>query len=573
MNFNQKLIALTVFSTLFMATVAQDYSDFIVIDQFGYRPEAVKTAVIRDPKQGSDADLSFTPGNAYQVIEESTGNPVYEGNPVVFSGGNTDAASGDKIWWFDFSSLTSAGKYYILDVENNQRSFSFNISGSAYNHVLKHAVRMLFYQRAGFEKSAEFAGEGWADKASHIGYMQDKTCRLYNKKSDASTERDLHGGWYDAGDYNKYTAWTANYVESLLLSYLEHPGAFGDDYNIPESGNGIPDILDEVKWGMDWLFRMQNEDGSVLSIVGISHASPPSKAQGQSLYGPASTTATMSSSKAFALGSKVYRLTGMDDYAELLKEAAIKAWNWAEENPDVIFNNNDDANGSLGIGSGNQEVAAEYNRLAIRLNAAMYLFEITGGQSYLNVFESNYRKLPLFIWTNYVSQYWTADQSMFLYFLDLDGVNTNVKTDIKNALRTGFNKNGDYAEKIKGDGYRSYIADYNWGSNKYKSDYGFTFYLLAEKSLDESKNILFRKSAEDYIHYLHGVNPFNMVYLTNMNEFGASKSLTEIYHSWFTDNRPKCDKTGESTYCPAPGLLAGGPNKFYTWNSCCNKNS
>ena len=113
-----------------------------------------------------------------------------------------------------------------------------------------------------------------------MGPLQDANARRYNAPQDASTERDLRGGWYDAGDCNKYTSWTAGYVIGLLHAYAENPAVWTDDFNIPESGNGVPDLLDEVKWGVDHLVRMQNGDGSVLSIVGLSCASPPSSATG-----------------------------------------------------------------------------------------------------------------------------------------------------------------------------------------------------------------------------------------------------------------------------------------------------
>ncbi len=101
-------------------------------------------------------------------------------------------------------------------------------------------------------------------------------------KSDVSQIKDLHGGWFDAGDYNKYTSWTARAVIVLLRAYEENQNAFGDDSGIAESGNGIPDILDEVKWALDWLERMQNVDGSLLCVQGLDHASPPSVAPGPS---------------------------------------------------------------------------------------------------------------------------------------------------------------------------------------------------------------------------------------------------------------------------------------------------
>src|SRR4029077_16206384 len=97
-----------------------------------------------------------------------------------------------------------------------------------------------------------------------------------------SQTKDLRGGWYDAGDLNKYTSWAAPYNIGLLRAYEEHPEAFSDDYGIPESGNGIPDILDEVRWGVDWLVRMQNAGGSFFCVSGPGGGGPPPPPPGAS---------------------------------------------------------------------------------------------------------------------------------------------------------------------------------------------------------------------------------------------------------------------------------------------------
>jgi hypothetical protein len=571
-NFYSFFIKAFFLSLLFLFPVGiMAQQKFIMVDQFGYRPDAVKIAVIKNPQLGSDNNLSFSPGSTYEVVDATSGTSVYQGTIIPYNGGTTDEASGDKIWWFDFSTVNTEGLYYIRDVENGETSYDFRIADDVYNEVLKHAVRMFFYQRAGFAKEAQFAGADWADGASHVGPLQDKNCRLYNRKNDASTERDLHGGWYDAGDYNKYTNWACRYIEFMLQSYLENPEIWADDYNIPESGNGIPDILDEAKWGMEWLLRMQEDDGSVLSIVSLGHASPPSAATQQSLYGPATTMASFSAAKAFAMGYKVYNLIGLTDYAETLKEAAIKAWDWAEANPDVKFKNNDEASGTQGVGSGDQEVYNDYDRQAIRITASLYMYEITGKSSYLQVFEDNYKDLPLFAWNNFVELYWASDQFMFLRTLSVEGVSSTVKDQIREKLTKGFKKSTDYIGKIDQDGYRSFIKNYNWGSNKYKSDYGVTFSLIANYLESENKE-LYMRVAEDYLHYIHGVNPFGWVYLTNMNSYGASHSLTQIYHTWFDHYSLKWDQVTATTPGPAPGYLSGGPNENYALDGCCPNN-
>jgi len=573
MNFYIKLkSAITALFVVFCLGVqGQTVSKYITIDQFGYRPAAKKTAVLRNPMTGFDSNESFTPGNAYRVVDAASGESVYDGTWTQFNGGVTDATSGDQIWYFDFSSVTKPGEYYILDVSQNVKSYNFRIAEDVYNEVLKHAVRTFYYQRAGFAKEMPYSLHAdWSDAASHVGNLQDKNCRLYpggTGQGNASTERDLHGGWYDAGDYNKYTAWTCNYIEAMMLAYLDHPEIWTDDFNIPESGNGIPDLLDEAKWGLDWVLRMQETNGSVLSVMRLAHNStlPPSRATAQSFYGPATAVSTWAAAKAFALGSKVYRQIGTQlgrpeyvTYADQLQTAAINAFTWAEANPTVTFNNN--ANNFM-PGSGNPEPGNAWDRVAYRVSAALYLFEITGTVSYHTVFSSNYRQLPLFAWNNDMQQYWHKDHSMFIYYLDLPGGNTSDKNAIRTALTTAFVKPANYAGKLDQDGYRSFIGTYDWGSNEYKSAYGYTFYLFAKNSLIPAQNDRYFAAAEDYLHYIHGVNPLGMVYLSNMTPYGAKKGVTKFYHEWFGAQM--------GNRATAPGFLVGGPNPNFKLDGCC----
>jgi hypothetical protein len=121
---------------------------FIVIDQFGYLPHAKKTAVIRNPITGFDNDQSFSPGNVYQVVDALTNQPVFEGSPVQFNNGATDAASGDQIWWFDFSPVSTPGNYYILDVENKQKSYYGMIFYVSAEHSLFPANNQSYMEAA-----------------------------------------------------------------------------------------------------------------------------------------------------------------------------------------------------------------------------------------------------------------------------------------------------------------------------------------------------------------------------------------------------------------------------------------
>jgi len=547
---------------------SQSLSKYIIVDQFGYRPNAQKVAVLRDPITGYDQSESFTPGTNYAVVDKKTGEQVFSGTPVLWNSGTTDVSSGDKVRWFDFSSVTDVGKYYILDVSKNLKSFDFEIREDVYEEVLKHAVRSFFYQRAGFEKSATYAGEAWADGASHIKNNQDIKARQYNMPGNASTEVDVSGGWYDAGDYNKYTNWTANYVVEFMRAYLENPDVWRDDYNIPESGNGMPDILDEAKWGIDHLLKMQKSDGSVLSIVGLASASPPSSASGASLYGTVNTSGTLNTAAAFALASKVYGQKGMTEYANLLKDKAILAWNWAVANPNVIFKNNDPDSGTGGLGAGQQEVD-DYGRLMAKLEAACFLFEITGTTTYRDFFDNNYASVRL-IFSDFAYPFEPANQEMLLHYTTVAGATSAVVNDIKDTYKNAMNSNENFgAYTSKKDPYQAHITDYTWGSNLTKANQGLMFTDVIYYNIDATKNTTAYNAAEGFIHYIHGVNPFNMVYLSNMYNYGGENCVNEFYHTWFANGSTKWDRVGVSTYGPAPGFLVGGPNPSYSRDSCC----
>ncbi len=551
---------------------SQSISKYIIVDQFGYRPASKKVAVIRNPITGFDASESFSPGATYQLMDKATSQSILVASPVQWNAGATDASSGDKAWWFDFSSITAPGTYYILDVENNVRSYEFEINEDVYKEVLKHAVRTFFYQRAGFEKNATYAGVAWADGASHSKNLQDKNARQYNKTSNANSEVDVSGGWYDAGDYNKYTNWTANYVVDFMYAYLERPTAWGDDYNIQESGNKIPDLLDEAKWGVDHLMRMQQPNGSVLSIVGLSHASPPSSATGPSLYGTASTSSTLNTAGALALASKVYGGIGMKEYSEELKAAAIEAWNWAVANPSIIFKNNDGASGTSGLGAGQQETD-DYGRLIAKLEAACFLYEITGEATYLNFFDSNYAQVHLIAW-GYAYPFETSNQEVLLHYADLPNATPSVASAIRTAYKNAMNGDENFAAFYSDkDPYRAHLKDYTWGSNSTKGSMSLMYLDMITYSIDATKNTDAKNAAEGFVHYLHGTNPLSMVYLSNMYSYGADNGVNEFYHAWFSNGSAKWDRVGTSTFGPAPGFVTGGPNPSYDRDGCCDTNT
>ncbi len=536
---------------------SQPLSPYIVVDQFGYLPSSEKIAIIRSPQKGFDSGKSFTPGAMFGLVDAHEGTKLLEAAPVAWNGGATDTSSGDKAWWFDFSTVTTKGDYFVLDEGSSVRSAVFSIDPSVYRPVLTQATRMYYYQRDGGAKLAQFAGADWADGIEH---PQDSMCGLYK---DGSAPHDLHGGWFDAGDQNRYTNWAASDVIMLLRAYSESPSAFGDDTNIPESGNGVPDILDEIKWDVDWMGRMQQTDGSVFSIAGHAGASPPSTDTSPCKYGPANTSAAFSTAAAFAYASIVFHGSAAatktyPGYSDALATMAQKAWSWGNANPGVTFYNSQN-----GVGAGEQEVDAP-GLLLKKVQAAVFLFELTGDATYQTVVDANYTKLM------------AAFDPFHLEPIDAALEYAKIKTatpSVAQAIDGGFKANiegTNYFGQLHSnvDPYLAYLQAYVWGSNQTKGAQGNMFTDVAAFGLDAAATADATRYASRYVHYFHGVNPLQLVFLSNMGNYGAEKSVTRFFHTWFAHGS-QWDAFGVSKYGPPPGYLTGGANPGYTWDACC----
>jgi len=515
---------------------------------------------------GFDTGTSYTPGAKYALVDAHTSQTLLEMTPSAWNGGATDPSSGDKAWWLDFSSVTTPSDYFVLDETAQVRSDVFRISNDVYRDVLVQAMRMFYYQRDGTTKDAQYAGTAYEDTG--VEHANDAQCNLYT----GGTPKDLHGGWWDAGDENKYTNWAASDVIDMLRAFVEAPVAFGDDENIPESGNGVPDVLDEAKWELDWLLRMQNADGSVLSIVGQDGAQAPTQGGSPDTrpslvttackYGPQSTSATLSSSAAYALGSIVFAANGAANstyagYAATLATAAKNAWTWANANPNVTFTN------SGKLGAGEQEMSAAARGLK-ELQASVFLWELTGDTQYRTYFDAHYTSAQLAS-SGYLDMFDMENVDTLLEYTKVSGSTANVVSDIETKFKAGYGSDNNLGATLtNNDPYMAYLYVYTWGSNQTKGDQGNLLYDNIAFGIDPTKNADARRAAERYVHWIHGVNPLELVYLTNMTDHGAAKSAEHIFHTWFAKG---------SNYDPAPpGYLPGGPNPSYTWDACCPNN-
>lgn len=361
------LLTILLSAVIFAKAGAQEISEFIHVDQFGYTPEMTKVAVLSNPQVGYNSGLSYQAPSTIELRDASTNTVVLTLKPQVWNGGATHDQSGDQGWWVDFTALTTVGDYYLQDTVNNERSATFKVSEMVYEDVMRAAGRMFYYNRCGLEKTESYA-EGWSDGAN---FGQDSQVRYIYDQGNASLEKDLSGGWFDAGDYNKYVTFASGALNDLLSAYEENPQAFSDAWNIPESGNEIPDLLDEIKWELDFLLKMNQPDGSTILKMGSRNysentASPPSANTDTRYYRPTCASASIAAAGMFAHAAKVFQnINGFESYASLLLERAITSYAYVQ--PFVTENTLDTAcdDGSIVAGDADRTVTEQQEEFVL----------------------------------------------------------------------------------------------------------------------------------------------------------------------------------------------------------------
>jgi endoglucanase len=317
---------------------------------------------------------------------------------------------------------------------------------------------------------------------------------------------------------------------------------------------------------------MQDSDGSLLCVQGLDSASPPSAATGGSYYGPPTTSATLMGAAAFAYASKFFASRPEPDlkqFGDDLKKRATAAWTWATANPNVVYFNNDNSKqpGSQGLASGQQEMTMA-ERLRAQFEAATYLFEMTGEAQFKEFADANYGALL----PPQVSSMWDVEVlDSLLYYAHLPGATPEVAKSIRERYLPNLSKAADtFQDSLqRSDPYRAPMNDYTWGSNKGKAMEARLYQLAALYSTDAKLSETALAAALEYAHYIHGVNPLGLVYLTNMAAAGASHSASTMFHAWFAHGT-RWQQVTDQLPGPPPGYLVGGPNPQFAIDACCS---
>lgn len=548
---------------------AQTETSHIHVDQFGYLPNSDKVAVISDPEVGYNASESYSPGSTLQVINADTEALVFSGSPEVWNNGNVHAQSGDKGWWFDFSAVTAVGSYYVLDPTNATKSFTFDIRDDVFTEVTKAAFKMYYYNRCNDEKLADHVLPGYADGMNFMNNLQDGNARYVFDKNNSALERDLSGGWFDAGDYNKYTTFTYDPMHNLLYAFQESTAVFGDDWDLPESGNGIPDLLDEINWELAWLEKMMNADGSVIIKMGSQNysentSSPPSANTDQRFYGATCSSASIAVASIFAHAAKVYNtVPGLESYATTLEAKAINCFDYAL--PKLTTNQLDESCDNGEIVAGDADVNAARQR-EWAIEAAVYLYELTNNSVYGDYIKNNITDVS-FVNNNWLGQGTNTVLEALLHYSTFANADAATVAEIDQSIRQHVEEDwNNFFGMNTMDLYRAQMPDwgYDWGSSKSKADFALLNRVLRLYDFYPTDSVSYVKKEMETVHYFHGINPLNVVYLSNMYSLGAEHSINQLYHTWFYEGTDYDDAL-TSLYGPAPGFVTGGPNAAYPY--------
>jgi endoglucanase len=502
------------------AQAAVDAQLSIKVDQAGY------------PLAGPKVALVSASAKDFIVRRASDKSAVYQGK---LTPAQADENSGDKVQAADFSALKQAGRYYI-EIPGVGRSWDFEVGSKVFERAYYMAMRGFYGQRCGtaVDMGPEFPG--YTHPACHLHGE-------FSPTSGRSGPRDNIGGWHDAGDYGRYMTNSGITTGTLLWSWEIYGGRIKDvSLQIPESGNGTPDILNETRWNLEWMLKMQDEDGGVWhkqtserfpGFIAPQDDRLPSEVIGTGASPFKSTCATADLAAVAAIAARVYKPFDPKFAARNLN-AGRRAWDWTEQHPNVTFRN------PPGISTGEYSDASCKDE---RLWAAAELARTTGDAVYNNFFLAYYAESLLSLDSPPVEN-WNALAPMALrtYVLsprkdqDQQAIQA-IRARILSAAHAIVDRthNNPYHVSLK-------TSDYYWGSNGIAAAYGMDLLIANALSPDPS----FVDTARDNLHYLLGRNTFSLSWVTQVGE-------NPVQHP---HHRPSASRPGP----PWPGLLSGGPN-------------
>lgn len=495
--------------------------------------------------------IGFYPnGKKIAVVASETATDFYIASPDLkkkyFTGKlsslKSTSYSPKKTRIADFTSWKVPGTFVVV-VPGIGHSYKFEIKKAVHHSVAKASLKSFYFQRFSIPLREEFAGK-WKRAAGPSHRQIEVHPSAASEARPAGTIISSPRGWIDAGDYNKYIVNSGISTSTILSAYEDFP-AFYDTLrlNIPESKNEIPDILDEALWNVRWMLTMQDPNDG-----GVYHKCTNAKFDGMVMPDQATTTryvvqkgtsAALNFAAVTAQASRILRRyeSQLPGLADSCLNASVHAWNWAQKNPNVEYNQNelnekfdpDIVTGAYGDKTFTDEFMWAATELASTTNDLNYLRSV-------DLLAEN--KLPVPTW----------NQVKALAYYTLLKRQKSLDSALSAELKTGLLKAAD--ELIAGVEEHSYntvmggtAKDFVWGSSAVAANQG----ILLLHAYRITKDRAYADHALANLDYLLGRNATGYSFVTGYGD----KTPMHIHH------RPS---EADGIIEPVPGLLAGGPN-------------
>jgi endoglucanase len=504
---------------LYFSLFLQSIYANVFINQVGYPTYAPKYVFVSQP------------ADSFSIFAVPNNNEIFKNELHLFK--SADPATGLTLYRGDFSLLTQSGYFYIevpgLGISNN-----FQVNDSVYFQVFSKSLKGFYFQRCGMDLVGLPAGDYYHSRCHTLDAQ-------FHSSTGSSGFHFASGGWHDAGDFGKYVVNAGITLGTLLMACEYFPNKFNqDDLNIPKSGNRVPDILDEIRYELDWLLKMQNNDGGVFFKVTPEQFAPfvmPQNDKSVRWIYELSSTATADFSAMMARAARIYQAFDTS-FSQTCLTAAESAWSYLLVHPDIQppggFTN------PPGTDTGGY---GDTNDRDERLWAAAELYITTGKSEYHDYYQNHYDQQGLFD-----SAMWWGNVKNLAHFTYLFGSRGGININLQNLLNLSLtNYCQGLVEERNDNGFHVLLdpGEYVWGSNSVGLNKAIMLILCFEKTRDTQ----YLNIALDQLHYILGVNAHSMSFVTGI---GANYPMSPHHRPSATDYVSD----------PVPGLLVGGPNEY-----------
>ncbi|MFI2735469.1 glycoside hydrolase family 9 protein [Streptomyces sp. NPDC018711] len=508
------------------------------VNQVGYLPDGPKRATVV-----TTAAQALT-----WRLRNASGTVVASGSTVPRG---ADAPSGQSVQVADFSSYRSTGSGYVLAVDGSD-SAPFDIRADLYDTLRSDSMAFFHHQRSGIAIDASLVGTAYARPAGHLGIAPNQgDTSVPCQAGVCDYAQDVRGGWYDAGDQGKYVV-NGGISSWLVVNSFERAKRAGKDaalgdstLRVPERGNGIPDVLDEARWELDFLMRMQVPEGKPYAGMAFHKVHdaawtgmpmrPDQDAQPRELHRP-STAATLNLAAAAAQCARVFRPYD-PAFADRCLSAARRAWTAAQANPALY------APASDSTGGGAYEDARVTDEFYW---AAAELYATTGESAYRDAVTSSSWHASADAFSPY--GFGWADTAALGRLTLATVPNGLPATDLARVRASVVSAADGHLSRMAAQGYAvpAPADGYFWGSNSEVADNAIVMAVAGELT-GEGR---YRAGALEAMDYLLGRNALGRSYVTG---YGETSSQNQHHRFW-------AHQLDASLPHPPAGSLAGGPN-------------